>query len=191
MTKLKNSICDKTQKLKLWQNFNYDKSQFMTKNTLKGLLEEHFDTLTTNEMFSEQLFLILAMFIFNILFLKLCQITVPIPKPFPVPIPVQIYVQIPYTLILPLKKTTDNPIPSPFKWLNCRRFVMQKSNSFWPLFSLFMILLTAICLPKLYSFQQVLISTCTGLQFSWSTAISIVIVRNKEIVIHATRLMSN
>ena len=38
MTKLKNSICDKTQKLKLCQNFNYDKSQFMTKNTLQGLL---------------------------------------------------------------------------------------------------------------------------------------------------------
>ena len=43
LIKLKNSKCDKTQKLKVWQNWKtqlvtklkYDKSQFMTKNTLK------------------------------------------------------------------------------------------------------------------------------------------------------------
>ena len=34
VTQLKNSTCDKTQYFKLWQNFNYEKSQFMMKKIL-------------------------------------------------------------------------------------------------------------------------------------------------------------
>ena len=34
VTKLKKNNFDKSQKLKLWQNINYDQSQFMTKDTL-------------------------------------------------------------------------------------------------------------------------------------------------------------
>ena len=42
--KLKNTNCDKTQKLKWWQILRYDKSQFVTKDTLKGSFSKNFLT---------------------------------------------------------------------------------------------------------------------------------------------------
>ena len=42
MTKLKNSNCDKTQKLKLGQNLKYDKSQLMKKKSVKRVLVRTF-----------------------------------------------------------------------------------------------------------------------------------------------------
>ena len=41
LTKLKNSNCYKTQILKLWQNITYEKSQFMTKETLKWSVSQN------------------------------------------------------------------------------------------------------------------------------------------------------
>ena len=86
LTKLKllqNSNCDKTQTLTKSNNSKCDQTQIVTKcfsncdknwiminiNLWKeklisnGLFKEHFDTLTTNAMFSGQRFAILAMFI--------------------------------------------------------------------------------------------------------------------------------
>ena len=73
VTKLKKTNCDKTQKFKLWQN---SKTQIVTKLSLwkisiydkryfkRALKYEHFDTFTTDEMFSGQLFLLLLCFCF-------------------------------------------------------------------------------------------------------------------------------
>ena len=58
-----NSKTQIVTKLKLWQISIFDKKYFKT-----GLLVRTFDTLTTYEMFSEQLFAILAMFSTLIIF---------------------------------------------------------------------------------------------------------------------------
>ena len=87
MTKLKNSNCEKTKKLKLWQNSisnrdqtqklkivtkinsNCDKTQKLklwqnlTVVIVKFFSKKNFITLTTNEMFEGQRFAILAIFL--------------------------------------------------------------------------------------------------------------------------------
>ena len=51
------------KKIKLLPSLLYDTSQFMKKNNFKRVFQyEHFDTLTTDEMFSGQRFAILAIF---------------------------------------------------------------------------------------------------------------------------------
>ena len=80
VSKLKNSDCDKTQKLKLWQNFKKNNMwhkpkkiatevivtvvtiTVVTVEIVKSFSKKQLYTSTTDEMFSGQLFAFLAMF---------------------------------------------------------------------------------------------------------------------------------
>ena len=60
MTKLKNSKTQIVTKLEMWKISTYEE-----RNQNRAFWLEHFDTLTTDEMFSGQRFVILAMFFYT------------------------------------------------------------------------------------------------------------------------------